>query len=120
VDEIQAKQALRALRSRAHHELQRLDGERQRVQTLIEFIDEYASDAPAPTPKPRRPRRQRPLSLLDTIRERPGIRTSMLAMIADRPSGQIAEELAGHERSGKIQRQGLGWIVANADEERPP
>lgn len=117
MDEAETKRALRALRDRADRDLRRLDEERRRIKRLIVFIDEYATDAPAQAPKPQRSRRRHPTSLLDAIRERPGIRTSMLAMIADRPSEEVAEELAAHERDGEIQRQGLGWRLA-ADAKR--
>jgi hypothetical protein len=113
---LEAAKALRGLRRKALAELERLDRERGQVEQLIEFIDEYAPSGRGSAPKSRRPRqRRRPASLLEVVRERPGVRTSMLAMVADRPAEEVAAELAGYERSGAVRREGLGWRALDYD-----
>jgi hypothetical protein len=112
VDRATSNEAFRTLRSRAQAELEQLQQQQQTLERLIEFVDEYTSTKSRPAPKPRRRRRRRPTSLIEVIRERPGIRTSMLAMVVDRPSEEIAGELVGHEQEGTICRDGLGWRIA--------
>lgn len=79
------------------------------MKRLIAFIDEYTGAKPPKTRK--RPRKQRAgkPSLLEVIGERPGVRTTMLAMVTGREVDEVAERLARHKEGGEIERDGLGW-----------
>jgi hypothetical protein len=101
VNRTETEHELRALRRRAEDELNRIAG-------LIEFIDDYAGELPRKPPAASRRRGSSP-SLLKIIQERPGVRGSMLAMVAERDWDEVAEELKELEREGRVQRQGLGW-----------
>ena len=106
----EAEGALGRLRPLAVAEIARLDLERRKLLSLIEFIDEYASGRKV---RPRR-RRSQPASPAALIAERPGIRTTMIAMVLARPSEDVAAQLREEERCGRIERQGLGWRVSGA------
>lgn len=100
---------LAELRAAAEAELRDLERERRRLQRLIALADEYRG-----TGRSRRARPRAPVSLLRTIRERPGTRASMLASLAGRPFEQVEAELAELEGAGKVKREGLGWSPSDA------
>lgn len=88
------RMALRRLRPVAAAELERLETQRRRLTVLLAFIDEYSQARSA---------------VIEIVRERPGIRASMVAIALGRSPQQVAEELAGHEREGRVRRQDRGW-----------
>ena len=110
MDASQFERELRRLRDRAEAELDHLADERVRLERLIALIDERTA-----SPRMKRKRRQRTnprqTPLLELIRQRPGIRTSMLAMVTKRSSEDVAAELADAEARGTVARRGLGWCV---------
>jgi hypothetical protein len=106
---------LRRLRGRAENELDRVEEERTRLRRLIAFIDGYGGqgeEVPAKRKPTRRPRGRRPTDLLEVVRERPGVRASMLAMVSGREVEDVVAELSEHERAGRVERNGLGWRTA--------
>lgn len=106
---------LASLRRSVAAELRRLGEERARLERLTALIDEYAPRRRT-TQKARSGSRAKPPSLLELIRQSPGIRASMLAMLTGRTSEEIAAELAAEEKRGVVARSGLGWLeVDRAD-----
>jgi hypothetical protein len=114
VSKAETEKGLASLRRQATAELESLGRERDRLVRLIEFIDEYAINGSGRSARPRR-RRKRPrrLSLLEVIQERPGVRTSMLAMMAGRSSEEVSDELEGYEERGFVRRERLGWCISD-------
>jgi hypothetical protein len=110
------RRSLRALRTRAVSELELVEDERSRLSRLIALIDEHEDGKPAPrrAPKRRRKRPRRAPSLLEVIEQRPGVRASMLAMVANREVDDVHAELNGLEREGRVERHGLGWRLVDA------
>lgn len=106
---------LRSLRVRAIVDLERAEEERRRLQRLIAFIDDFIED-PHPSPPRARSKRRRPPPpaepLLDVIQQRPGVRASMLALVSGREVDDVLAELHEHELAEKVERQGLGWRIA--------
>lgn len=111
MDRSQFERDLRDLRGAAETELRRLDVEREQVGRLIAFADEYLAGGHARSPKPakRAARRKKPISVLETIRDRPGVRASMLASVTGQPFDRVADDLAALEQKGEVRREGLGW-----------
>lgn len=102
---------LRKLRERAVEDLDRVADERRRLRGLIAFIDGYGSgigESPGPA---RARRRQMPRgdSLLEAVRQRPGVRASMLASLLERSFEQVNDELERLNEEGKAVREGMGW-----------
>lgn len=116
-EEAHFERELRTLRERAAAELGRLEDERRRLRGLIAFIDDYGR--PGNTRRSKRTRPHRPQTrhqaepLLEIIRQRPGVRASMLAMVTGREVDDVNAELAAYKQAGKVHRQGLGWRIAS-------
>jgi hypothetical protein len=113
-DEFQA--ALRRLSRDARDELRRLEEDKGRLVRLLTFIDDYLGDVKRPPKRRPRPRKHGQVSLIDEIKARPGIRTSMLAMVTSREPEELAEELTAYAEKGRIRREGLGWVALGQPE----
>lgn len=111
MDAYRFERELLKLRDQAEVELGRLIDERVQLEHLIELIDEYSP--PSSRRKRKRLPRSRPrqVPLLELVRQRPGIRTSMLALVTARTTEDVAAELAAEEARGVVARLGLGWCT---------
>jgi hypothetical protein len=115
----EAESQLSDLRGEAIAEIKALDLKRERLVGLVDFIDDYASSTS--TQSKRRPKReasQASTSVVDLVGKRPGIRTSMVAMVVGRPVDDVASELRKWESEEVVARKGLGWRVTDLASDR--
>jgi hypothetical protein len=89
--------SLTRLAPRTRAELERLDAERLRLLSLLALIDEFGGEEKAPP------------SALALVRERPGIRASMIALSLGCSPQRVVSELVEQECRGLVRRDGLGW-----------
>ena len=101
------------LRDRAKAELTDLDQTRRQLKRLISFAEDYARSGSfiASRKETRRPRD--PFTF--ALREHPGIRGSMLAMVLRQPQNSVLAELERREASGSVRRDGLGWRLTSGE-----
>ena len=93
-----AELTVATLAHRLRGRLAELDDERVRVAAALAMLE------------PRVPRtRAKSVSLVDAIRESPGARGSMLALVCGAPVASIASELDALTKRGVVERDGLGW-----------
>lgn len=111
----ETERALRDVRKQASAELDMLEDERHQLERLIAVINEYlGTDAHHVNRAEMRTHRRTKLTAIDTVREQPGVRTSMLAMVLDRPWESVADELKELERQGRVRREGRRWFPMGA------